>query len=132
MEYGNVVSRAWQIAWREKKLWVLGFMTSLGLVAIGASQIRWIGDREELGLEAVLGLVWILILIAMVEVSVVARGGLIAGVLQVEGEGSTGFRQAWRVGRKWFWTLFGIALLAGLPTVVLGLVSGGCRSCCWF
>jgi uncharacterized membrane protein len=61
----------------------------------------------------------------MVEVSVVARGGLIAGVLQVEGEGSTGFRQAWRVGRKWFWTLFGIALLAGLPTVVLGLVSGG-------
>jgi hypothetical protein len=56
MEYGNVVSRAWQIAWREKKLWVLGFMTSLGLVAIGASQIRWIGNREELELEAVLGL----------------------------------------------------------------------------
>ncbi len=65
----------------------------------------------------------ILIGIALWVVSVIARGGLIAGVQQVEDEGSTDFRRAWRVGRGRFWTLFGINILTALPLLILGLIA---------
>jgi hypothetical protein len=70
----------------------------------------------------------VLIGIALWVISVMARGGLIAGVQQVEEEGSTTFVQAWRVGRDRFWTLFGIGVLTTLPTVLfvlLGLAALG-------
>jgi hypothetical protein len=30
MDYGKILSRAWEIAWRWKVLWILGFLASLG------------------------------------------------------------------------------------------------------
>jgi len=65
--------------------------------------------------------VLLLIAIALWVVSVIARGGLIAGVQQVEDDGSTSFRSAWRAGRKKFWTLFGVGVLASIPMIILGL-----------
>ena len=65
----------------------------------------------------------ILIGIALWVVSVIARGGLIAGVQQVEDEGGTRFGQAWRAGRKRFWSLFGIGILAGLPSFLIMMAS---------
>jgi hypothetical protein len=67
----------------------------------------------------------IIIAIALWVISVIARGGLIAGVQQVEEEGSTSFGRAWRVGASRFWTLFGIGVLAAIPmliAVVLGMI----------
>jgi len=65
--------------------------------------------------------VLLLIAIALWVVSVIARGGLIAGVQQVEDDGSTSFLSAWRAGRKKFWTLFGVGVLASIPMIILGL-----------
>jgi hypothetical protein len=76
---------------------------------------------------AIAGIVIVIILVAIVVgialwvISVMARGGLIAGVQQVEDEGSTSFLQAWRVGRDRFWTLFGIGVLTTLPIIILVL-----------
>jgi hypothetical protein len=64
----------------------------------------------------------ILIGIALWVISTMARGGLIAGVQQVEEEGSTTFVSAWRVGRSRFWTLFGIGVLAGLPILIMVVI----------
>jgi hypothetical protein len=66
----------------------------------------------------------LIIFIALWVVSIIARGGLVAGVQQVEEEGDTTFGQAWRVGVSRFWTLFGIAVLAALPIIILGLAVG--------
>jgi hypothetical protein len=66
----------------------------------------------------------ILIAIALWVISVIARGGLIAGVQQIEEEGSTTFGSAWRVGASRFWTLFGIGILAVIPFILL-LIAGG-------
>ena len=78
----------------------------------------------------VLGLLCLglIIVIALWVLSVIARGGLIAGVQQVEDEGSTTFGRAWRVGAKRFWTLFGISVLTAIPMfilIVVGVVALG-------
>jgi hypothetical protein len=65
---------------------------------------------------------FLLIAIVVWVVSIIARGGLIAGVQQVEEEGTTSFGAAWRVGVQRFWTLFGIAFLAAIPAILLGLI----------
>jgi hypothetical protein len=72
----------------------------------------------------ILALVCLGFLIAIVVwvVSIIARGGLIAGVQQIEDEGTTSFGQAWRVGVNRFWTLFGISFLAAIPFFILFLI----------
>jgi len=145
MDFGKVLSRAWQITWRWKVLWILGFLASLGNGFGGggggangnvnyqfdsSDWNRW-GyhypfDRvpgELIALIAGIGCLAILIGIALWVISVMARGGLIAGVQEVEEAESTTFLSAWRVGRKKFWTLFGISVLTAIPIIILVAVS---------
>jgi len=53
-------------------------------------------------------------------VGVIAQGGLIAGVGQIEEQGSTSFGQAWSAAARRFWALLGLRIVLALP--VLGLV----------
>jgi hypothetical protein len=135
MDYGKILGRAWEITWRWKALWILGFLVSLGRGWGGNGNTSYITDSSDWGYEfahrvpaeiwailASIACVAILIGLALWVLSVIARGGLIAGVQQVEEEGATGFLEAWRVGRSRFWTLFGISILAGLPMLVLVLL----------
>jgi hypothetical protein len=138
MDYGRILSRAWEITWRWKILWVLGFLATLGTGGT-AGQPSYSLDSSDwggtsygpqippgiIGLLVGVGCLVILLAIALWVISTIARGGLIAGVQQVEEEGSTGFKQAWQVGAKRFWTLFGIGILAGLPTFLLLVVGIG-------
>lgn len=144
------MKRAWEITWRWKVLWILGFLAALsrgGGWSSGGSSYS--GDGSEWGhtFDRVPTEIWVIIAaiacltivigIAILVVSIMARGGLIAGVQQVEVEGSTSFLQAWRVGRGRFWTLFGLEILAMIPFLILlllGIVAlaaaiiGGARS----
>ena len=140
MDYGKILGRAWEITWRFKILWILGFLASLGQGG-GGSQggsnyrfsssdwQRWNISPDAVGaiiaVIVALACVAILIGIALWVVSTIARGGLIAGVQQAEDEGSTGFGRAWRVGVKRFWTLFGIQILAALPVILMWLIFAG-------
>jgi hypothetical protein len=145
MDYGKVLSRAWQITWRWKVLWILGFLASLGSGGGGGGGGSYTtGDGQgfeggpwsgpSLGPEfwapvagIILGLVCLglIIAIALWIISIIARGGLIAGVQQIEEEGDTSFGQAWRAGASRFWTLFGIAVLTALPFLILGIILAG-------
>jgi hypothetical protein len=126
MNFGKVLSRAAEITWRWKVLWVFGFLVSLseGWSQVG-SRANWVEERgvtippEIGGLLISLACVGILIAIAVWVLSVIGRGALIGGVQQVEEEGSTDLGRAWRVGVSRFWTLFGISLLTGLPVFIL-------------
>jgi hypothetical protein len=143
MDYGKVLSRAWEITWRWKVLWILGLLASLGSGFWGGGNAYSTesGQRVELtpwfedamgptfwaGLGGIiLGLLCLglLVAIALWVVSIIARGGLIAGVLQVEDTGDTSFGRAWRVGVRRFWTLFGVAVLAALPFIILAVGLG--------
>ena len=138
MSHGKILQRAWEITWRWRVLWILGFLASLGKGGGGGggggSGSSFSGDGGEWAksFESIPGEIWVLIAfgallailvgIAIWVVSVMARGGLIAGVQQVEAEGTTSFLQAWRVGRSRFWTLFGLDVLASVPFVILLLL----------
>lgn len=142
MDYGKVLGRAWEITWRWKVLWILGFLASLGSGGGGGGGSNaYTGNGGDFNIDkwtqgippgdflpAVSGIIGIIIavvcvlfiiFIALWVVSVIARGGLIAGVQQVEDEGSTTFRTAWVAGRKKFWTLFGLGILAAIPMIIL-------------
>jgi hypothetical protein len=131
MDYGKVLSRAWEITWRWKILWILGFLASLGRglgngnpqYTLSSTDWNWqyptYVPPRLWGIIAAVSCVAILIGIALWVISVIARGGLIAGVQQVEEGGSTAFGQAWRVGAKRFWTLFGISILTALPILIV-------------
>lgn len=143
MDFAKVLSRAWEITWRWKVLWILGFLASLGNGGGGSGSANmyttngdqnlnigpWQADRMGPEFWAaisgiILGLVCLglLIAIALWVVSVIARGGLIAGVRQIEDEGTTTFGRAWRVGVSRFWTLFGISFLTAIPLFILILI----------
>lgn len=140
MDFGKVLGRAWEITWRWKVLWVLGFLAALGQgtgsggapdinYTLSEGDLQRFGYRlgvEELNLLAgisalVIGLICLAIIVAILlwVISVIARGGLIAAVQQVETEGSTSFGKAWAGGARKFWTLFGLGVLAALPMIVL-------------
>lgn len=141
MDYGKVLGRAWEITWRWKVLWIFGFLASLGQGGGGGGGSssyqfsgdeinidKWTGGSPEIFWTSISGvilaiicLLFILAIIIWV-ISVISRGALIAGVVQVEDEGSTSFRQAWAAGRKKFWTLFGLGVLATIPLIFLVLI----------
>jgi hypothetical protein len=135
MDFGNILSRAWQITWRWKVLWILGFLASLGggFSGLSGSNYRTEGldwgpsgarvPNEVWGVMAAVGCLGLLLGIVLWVVSTIARGGLITGVQQVEDEGSTTFGAAWRAGIGRFWTLLGISILTGLPSLIV-IVAG--------
>jgi hypothetical protein len=138
VDFGKVLTRAWEITWRWKVLWILGFLASLGCGGGGGGGggSSYSEDASSWGktyhtpyippevIALIVGAMClgIIVIIAIWVVSVIARGGLIAGVQQVEEEDSTTFGQAWRVGVSRFWTMFGIGILASVPFIILLIV----------
>jgi len=141
MDYGKVLVRAWEITWRWKVLWILGFLAALGSGGGGGGGggTSYTTSSDDWGywgyrfyepyippglVAAIIGVACLAIIIgiAIWVVSVIARGGLIAGVQQVEEEGHTSFGLAWRAGARRFWTLFGISILAAIPLIILVVV----------
>ncbi len=135
MDIGRTLSRAWQISWRWKVLWILGFLAALGQGTSGAnSSYRFSSsDLQNMNLPNInvpaaegllvgLACLGIIVAIALFVISVMARGGLIVGVAQVEAEGRTTLGEAWTAGQRRFWTLFGIGVLSVLPIIVISIV----------
>ncbi len=129
MDYGKVLSRGWSITWRWKILWVLAFLSALGSGGPNWNPINyqftdvdlrgwdwpgmWRWEWQEAWPAVVLGVLALALVIglALWVVSIFAQGGLIAGVRQVEEEGSTSFRRAWRAGAPHFWSLLVVRLI---------------------
>jgi len=140
MDYGRVLTRAWEITWRWKILWILGFLAALGSGSGGGGTSSYTTSSNDWPygwgytyhepyippglIAAIIGLACLAVIIAIAVwvVSVIARGGLIAGVQQVEEQEHTSFGLAWRAGARRFWTLFGIGILAAIPMIILVVV----------
>ena len=51
MDYGKVLGRAWEITWRWKALWILGFLAGLGSGKGGSPNVNYQtggGDLQDL------------------------------------------------------------------------------------
>jgi hypothetical protein len=148
MDFGGLLSRAARMTWQHKVLWVLGFLTALGagstsnfnfsstsrftMPAADGEMPRWMsdlasGDPSVLlgGLMAglaVFGCVLALLSIILLVIGLIARGGLIAAVRDIETEGGTTFGRAWSAGASRFWRMLGLNILLILPVIVLGVI----------
>ncbi len=164
MDFGELLSRAWDILWNNKFLVLLGVLVALGSGSVGSGNFNVPGnggpsggqqpfagpeefqefDFDEygvsqdeledifsalgaffaLGAAAVVALICVAIVvgIALWVAGLIARGGLIAGVDQIETVGASSFGQAWNAGWQKGWRLFGIGLIPAIPGIVLALV----------
>ena len=142
MDFAATISRAFKIVRENRVLWVLGFLTALGsatsfgsgsgngsgyqvpATTSGATLPDWFTRPGVLaaGIGALL-LFAVVLGLALYVISVIARGGLIAGVRVIETEGKTTFKSAWSAGAAKFWSLLGMSLLLFLPFIIIGVIA---------
>jgi hypothetical protein len=151
MDYGSILSRAWNIIWEHKWLILLGVLVALGSSSGGASgrgnvnyvldegdfdfdMPRWDmpgfrGDLDVPVLAIVAALLFISIAVvigtALWVVATVSRGGLIAGVSTIDGGGASSFGAAWNAGWRMGWRLLGIGILPAIPGFILAIAGLG-------
>jgi hypothetical protein len=153
MDFGATLSRALKITWDHKILWLLGFLAALGSGGIGSvgqspqmstsfSNGRvppWMQQLADNYTAVLAGLtvfacVVVILGIVLYVVGIIARGGLISGVAQIETDGRTTFGKAWSSGSARFWPMLGLNLVLLIPVfimiailvvAVLGIVGAG-------
>lgn len=143
MNIGYVLSRAWQIIWRHKILWIFGILAGCSSSAASSGsnsnsitfsgsispEIQSFFERFSPAQWGVLIGVSIFLLLALIILAIflgtIGRTGLILGTLQAErGAERLGFGELFRGSLPYFWRVLGLSLLIGLIIMVLifGLV----------
>jgi hypothetical protein len=156
IEFGQILSRAWNITWKYKVLWFFGFLT---ILAGGGSSgggdggggggtgyrfangdiprysgqlppeiqsiVDWANKLDWTTIVAyisiALALVCILWLICFI-LSVIGRGGLIGGILKADFDGTVSFHEAWTLGRRYFWRILAVKIIAFLSMLIASVV----------
>jgi len=141
--FGEVLTRAWQITWKYKVLWIFGILAGCaqggGGGSSGGSGWRsgngdrfvppdWQRTADQMAQWAtenwwvlVVGFIAFLLLMALfIFLGTIGRIGLIQGTLQVEaGAGSLAFGPLFSQSTPFFWRVFGLAFLVGLVFFLL-------------
>ena len=135
MDFGEVLTRTWQITWRYKGLWVLGLLAGCGTGGGGGgggSSWQSSADSSQLGqaLMEVPGWVWIalavltlILIVIFIVLGVIGTGGLIAGFRQADEGKDVSLGQAFRMGAGYFWRLLSFRLLLLLFGIILAALA---------
>jgi hypothetical protein len=140
MDIGNVLSRAWQIIWKHKVLWIFGILASCTSSNNFSSNVSYsfdnpysysfenyftqIPDWQVWLIVAAIVLVVLLLVILGIFLGTMGRIGLIRGTLQSE-EGVTTlmFGELFNGGLPYFWRIFGLNLIVGLALALAGILA---------
>jgi hypothetical protein len=142
MDFGEVLSRAWQIVWKHKVLWVFGILASCSNANGGAGNARTsfqgdvppsierffdqfgrVPDWQIALLVGAVILVILLLVVLAIFLSTVGRIGLIQGTLKADqGAESLAFGELFGDSTPYFWRIFGLNLIVGIAAVVLVLL----------
>ncbi len=131
MDYGEILSKAWQIIWKHKILWLFGLFagcaaqsgSSGGQTNFRANgvppQIQHLfNNTEPWQIALVVGIIILVALILAVlaiTLSTIGKAGLIKGTLAgLERDQSLTFREVWNASTPYFWRLLGLNLLVGV------------------
>lgn len=145
--FGEVLSRAWQIVWKHKVLWIFGILASCGR---GGSSFSSSGRgdggfgtppdlppqvlqllqiiQENLTTFITIGVaLFCLIWIVSIFLSTIGKIGLIRGTFQIDGGAENLiFGQLFSESTPYFWRIFGLSLLISLPIfVVIAALAAG-------
>jgi hypothetical protein len=141
--FGEVLTRAWQIVWKHRVLWIFGILASCGRGGSSFnSNVRGSGGNGGFGtppdlppqiqdlfrtieqnltafIAVIITLVCI-IWIVTIFLSTVGKIGLIRGTAQADsGSESLIFGQLFSESTPYFWRILGLSLLVGLPVLVV-------------
>jgi hypothetical protein len=160
LNFGEVLTRAWQITWRYKILWLFGILAGCNRSSGGGSSSNYQVSQDQTGPQFQQFEQWmeqagnwmtenwwifvLLILVALVLIAVsiflgtIGRIGLIRGTLQAEGgAASLSFSELFSGSLRHFWPVFGLSLLIGIifaaiigSLVVAGIVTAGIGFLC--
>jgi hypothetical protein len=132
MDFGWLVSRSFQIAWRYKFLWLFGMFASMSGFNFDFGQLSDKSDyggmnfpAYNLNLEMLLPYIYALLFFGLVLtiISIIANIGLIDSVNRIERGGKYGFSIAFSAGLDYFWRYLAIYLIYGFGTGLVFLVS---------
>lgn len=149
--FGEVLSRAWQIVWKNKVLWIFGILASCsqggsrfnsgsnsgggnGGYGNGPANLPPQLERffemiaENAATFAIIAISLVCIFwIISIFLGTIGRIGLIRGTSQVEaGAQHLIFGQLFSESTPYFWRIFGLSLIVGLPFLILfgALIAG--------
>ena len=140
--FGEILTRAWQIVWKNRVLWIFGILASCGRGGSsfnGSSsgrgdggfgtpsdfppQMRQLMQTIQENLTAFIAITVALVCIIWIVtifLSTIGKIGLIRGTSQVDGGAeSLIFGQLFSESTPYFWRMFGLCLIATIPFVVL-------------
>jgi len=148
--FGEVLSRAWQIIWKHKVLWIFGILAGCGRGNANFNSSSRGGDggfsgqgpdlppqvmqwfqtiQENLTTFIVVGCILILLIWAVtIFLGTIGKVGLIRGTSQAEGGAERLiFGQLFSESTPYFWRIFGLSLIVTMPVlIVLGaLIAAG-------
>ena len=139
--FGEVLTRAWQIVWKFKVLWIFGILAGCARGGGGGSgggggnngfetqspnlppqMERWFQTFAENATQyiligiALLCVIWIVV----VFLGTIGRIGLIRGAAQADGGAEKLiFGQLFSESMPYFWRMFGLSLIIALPVLIL-------------
>jgi hypothetical protein len=142
--FGEVLTRAWQIIWKHKILWVFGILASCGqgggnfnsnsggsggnngadfdLPPQMLEWARWIENNVATFIAIVLAVTCIIVIITAF-LSTIGRIGLIRGAAQAEGGVETlVFGQLFSESMPYFWRMFWLGLVLTLPVILVVVI----------
>lgn len=144
MDIGRILSRSASLVWRNRALWLLGFLAALGSGGGGGGNanvnlpsgsgsgrggtlpgLPALNDLQmQAILVAVLALICVLGILSLVFaiVGLMANGGLIAGADEADETGRTTFGRAFSRGAGRFWSLLGMRLVLAIPGIIFAVI----------
>jgi hypothetical protein len=132
MDFGEVLSKAWQIIWKHKVLWIFGILASCGGGSSASSNSGWRSSIEQNGwdyqpminnipewqIALIVGIILLAVLFLVVLViflSTIGRVGMIRGTVQADrGADRLAFGELFSGSLPYFWRVFGLNLIVGL------------------
>ena len=134
MDYGEVLSRAWQIIWKHKVLWIFGILASCsssnyGSITSGSGSswqanefpyqiertINLIPDWQIVMFIGMIFLVVLVLVILAIFLGTIGRIGLIRGTAQADRDiEKLSFGELFSGSMPYFWRVFLLNLLVGL------------------
>jgi hypothetical protein len=143
MRISEVLSRAWNVIWNHKVLWIFGILAGCSNVSSGGSNFRWTYSSGEAPpnierffarfsnltntqvtlLVIALAIFFLLIVLLAIFLGTVGRIGLIRGAQEADaGAAQLTLGGLFQRSTPFFWRIFGLNLLFGLAILVVVLL----------
>ena len=144
MDYGRVIKDAWDLTWRHRFLWLLGFFVGGGAQSCGSGLtynydqsnyqqmppesrqaisafLAWV--QANAGLLIALAILLLALGIVFLVVSFIAQGGLTRAGADLRRGVPVSPGDAWRYGLRFFWRYVGLFFLLALVGFGIALVT---------